>query len=251
MADYRENRRLLNYPWPSREEWADLRAQEDQTAPQPPIQKPAPDDAKLIDLVAPDDLTLGAMPLIDAINRRRSRRDFAATAITGEELSFLLWATQGVREVVREGEATMRTVPSGGARHPFETYLVANRVDGLEPGLYRYLAVDHMLCLLSRGDYAGAACTGCRGQPCVQQSAVTFVWTAIPRRTEWRYMVVSHKLIALDAGHVCQNLYLAAEAIECGTCAIAAYNQAKMDAVVGVDGDEEFVLYVAPVGKIA
>jgi nitroreductase len=58
------------------------------------------------------------------------------------------------------------------------------------------------------------------------------------------------KLIALDAGHVCQNLYLACEAISAGTCGIAAYNQKEMDAALGLDGTDEFAVYCAPVGKV-
>jgi nitroreductase len=54
----------------------------------------------------------------------------------------------------------------------------------------------------------------------------------------------------MDAGHLCQNLYLACEAIRAGTCAIAAYHQQLMDELLGVDGEEEFTLYLAPVGKI-
>ena len=76
-----------------------------------------------------------------------------------------------------------------------------------------------------------------------------FIWTTIPNRMEWRYSVVSHKIIALDAGHVCQNLYLACESIGCGTCAIGAYDQEKMDKFLGVDGEEEFAIYAAPVGR--
>jgi SagB-type dehydrogenase family enzyme len=84
----------------------------------------------------------------------------------------------------------------------------------------------------------------------VGQAAVTFIWTAIPKRTEWRYAEASYKVIALDAGHVCQNLYLACAAIGAGTCAIAAYNQTLVDELLGVDGDEELSIYMAPVGKI-
>ena len=87
-------------------------------------------------------------------------------------------------------------------------------------------------------------------QSFVGEGAVTLIWTAIPSRMEWRYSLAAHKMIALDAGHVCQNLYLACEAIDAGTCAIAAYDQEKMDALIGVDGAEEFVIYMAPVGKI-
>lgn len=74
--------------------------------------------------------------------------------------------------------------------------------------------------------------------------------STVPYRMEWRYSIAAHKVIALDAGHVCQNLYLAVAAIGCGTCAVAAYHQEQMDGLLGVDGDDEFTLYLAPVGKI-
>lgn len=67
---------------------------------------------------------------------------------------------------------------------------------------------------------------------------------------EWRYGEVSYKVIALDVGHVCQNLYLACEAVEAGICAIGAYDQEDMDALLGVDGKEEITIYIAPVEKI-
>ena len=66
---------------------------------------------------------------------------------------------------------------------------------------------------------------------------------------EWRYGLAAHRAILLDAGHVCQNLYLACEAIEAGTCAVGAYDQEAMDRLLGLDGEEELVIYLAPVGK--
>jgi SagB-type dehydrogenase family enzyme len=159
-----------------------------------------------------------------------------------------------VQRVVGEGRATLRTVPSGGARHPFETYLMVfpNRVEGLDYGLYRYLPLQHALILHDSSAGVGEqVISACRpGQRWVANSAVIFVWTAIPYRTEWRYAPLSPKLIAQDSGHLCQNLYLASEAIGAGTCAIGAYNQALMDAALGVDGQDEFTIYIAPVGRI-
>jgi SagB-type dehydrogenase family enzyme len=141
-------------------------------------------------------------------------------------------------------------VPSGGARHPFETYLFINRVLSLDAGLYRYLPLEHKLCLLrSDVNMATQVARAC-DHDFAKESAVTFLWTAIPYRTEWRYSFMSPKLIALDAGHVCQNLYLACEAIGAGTCAIDSYNQCKLDTFLDVDGDEEFAIYAAPVGKL-
>jgi SagB-type dehydrogenase family enzyme len=252
-ADIMENYRkfLKSDRW---DEWKKIATDQRKGVPTPPPQKPYPKDAKLTALVSPEDLTVGKMPLIEAIKRRRSRREFAEEPLTLEELSFLLWATQGVakkenRDASAPPRIVLRTVPSGGARHPFETYLLINRVEGLQPGLYRYMPLENKLCFL----YADAELTekvheACEGQY-VKGSAVTFIWTAIPYRTEWRYSILSPKIIAQDSGHLCQNLYLACEAIGAGTCAIGAYNQEKMDRVLRVDGKEEFAIYAAPVGK--
>ena len=248
MKTYR--RTLKTGRW---EELKRIETDQKKKIPPPAPQKPCPKDATLVELVLPQDLTVGEMPLLEAINRRKSRRKFTEEPLTLEELSFLLWATQGVRETSGDGPMTRRTVPSAGSRHPFETYLFVNRVEGLVPGLYRYLPLDHKLCFL----YADPALAervndACCGQKFVGHSAVAFIWTAIPYRTEWRYSiyVFAHKLIALDAGHMCQNLYLASEALGAGTCAIGTYDQGKMDAILGVDGVEEFAVYVAPVGRI-
>ncbi len=226
--------------------WGTLETDQRKQIPPPPLEKPCPEGARLIDLVAPEDLTVGQTPLIEVIRRRRSRRTFTPEPLTLEELSFLLWATQGVSG----GRPEMRTVPSGGARHPFETYLVIRWVEGVEPGLYRYLPLEHRLCFLyplaERQAQMDAAWSGRR---MMEESAVVFLWTAIPYRTEWRYSIVAHKIIAQDSGHLCQNLYLACEAIGAGTCAVGAYNQAAADAILGVDGEDEFVVYMAPIGR--
>lgn len=145
----------------------------------------------------------------------------------------------------------LRTAPSGGARHPFETYLFANRVEGVPAGLYRYLPLEHKLLFLKEDpDQSRKVVEACCGQPFVAEAAALFVWTTIPYRTEWRYSVLSPKIIALDAGHLCENLYLAAESIGAGTCGIGAYFQEEMDQLLGIDGEEEFTIYAAPVGKI-
>ena len=144
--------------------------------------------------------------------------------------------------------STLRTVPSAGGRHPFETYLFVNSVRGLDPGLYRYLSVEHKLLLLSAGTELTEQVADAFMR-WVQRSTVVFIWATIPYRTEWRYSIVAHKMITQESGHICQNLYLASEAIGAGTCA-TMYDQAKVDSILGVDGVEEFAIYVAPVGKV-
>jgi SagB-type dehydrogenase family enzyme len=234
------------------EEWGRSDTDQKRRVPFPPLEKPAPEGAPLFDLIAPEALTLGQMPLMEAFRHRRSRRKYTADPLTLEELSFLLWVTQGVTQILPNNKATTRTVPSGGARHPFATYLSLNRVAGFGPGLYRYLALEHKLCQLRLdSELAGKVGEACNKQPFVGDCAATFIWTVIPYRTEWRYTFLAHKIIALDAGHVCENLYLACEAIGAGTCGIGAYDQAKLDALLGVDGRDEFAIYAAPVGKVS
>lgn len=238
---------LRSHGWDA---WRKEQTDQRKNLPPPPFEKPCPPGAPRVDLVTPQELGVGGLPLIEAIRRRCSRRQFSQEPLTLEEVSFLLWATQGVRETPSDRPVALRTVPSAGGRHPFETYLVVNRVEGLEPGLYRYLPLEHQLCSL-RPDAGLGARVGqaCNRQTFVGQGAVIFVWTVLPYRSEWRYGAIAHKVIAIDAGHVCQNLYLAAEAIGAGTCAIAAYNQRQMDELLAVDGDDEFTIYVAPVGR--
>ncbi|SJZ84903.1 SagB-type dehydrogenase domain-containing protein [Trichlorobacter thiogenes] len=216
----------------------------------PPVQKPVADGLELISLPERADWNIPSYDLVEAIASRESQRRFSNTPLRLDELAFLLWSTQGVRERLH-GAAVLRTVPSAGCRHPFETYLVVLRVAGLVPGVYRYLPLDHALILESvPADLAQRITAATRGQRFAGQAAVTFVWSAIPARTEWRYAEASAKVIALDAGHVCQNLYLACGAIGCGTCAIAAYDQDLADALIGGDGNDEFVVYLSPVGKL-
>ncbi|NHJ32222.1 MAG: SagB/ThcOx family dehydrogenase, partial [Asgard group archaeon] len=218
--------------------------------PPPPMQKPYPENATLIDLVSPEDFKIGDVSLLKAINNRVSHRKYTNESLSLEELSFLLWTTQGVKELARQGRITMRTVPSGGAMHPFETYLVINRVDGITSGLYRYLAIEHKLLPITIEDKDLPEKIGeiCYKQTFVGKGAVVFIWSARPYRTEYRYGEDSLKDILMSVGHICQNLYLACEAIKSGTCAIVAYNQEKLDEFIGVDGDNEISLYVAPVG---
>ena len=216
----------------------------------PAIEKEAGPEAKRIDLPKPAEWeSVADTSVKEAIGKRKSHRQYNGEALSLVELSFLLWSVQGVREVI--SGTSFRTVPSAGCRHAFETYLAIFNVDGLAEGLYRYLPSSHQLVLESTPErLADKTTEACLNQSFAGKAAVTFIWTAIPYRMEWRYAEASYKVIALDAGHVCQNLYLACESINSGTCAIAAYDQQKADQLVGADGEDEFVVYISPVGKV-
>ena len=216
----------------------------------PPIEKPYPKDAKRIDLPQYDQLKkVSGIDLKTAINNRKSRRSYSHQPLSMEELSFLLWATQGIKQKLDDGHA-LRTVPSAGCRHAFETYLCILNVQGLDQGIYRYLPLDHQLLFeFTEENLNKRMSQAVFGQSYPEVAAVTFIWTTIPYRMEWRYGIAAHKVIAIDVGHVCQNLYLACEAIGAGTCAMAAYDQEVIDELLRIDGQDEFTIYLASVGK--
>ncbi len=216
----------------------------------PPVEKPYSQEKKRIDLVKFDDFNdLGNIELKTAIKNRESRRSYSGKFITIKELSFLLWASQGIRKYLDAGHA-LRTVPSAGCRHALETYLCVFNVNELDHGIYRYLPVEQQLLFeFTEEHLKEKVFEATFRQSCCAESAVTFIWTAVPYRMEWRYGLASYKVIAIEAGHVCQNLYLACEAIDAGICAIAAYDQEKTDELLKVDGQDEIAVYIASVGR--
>lgn len=217
----------------------------------PPLQKPARTGQKLIGLPGKEAFTsFKGTDLIDAISHRRSWRRFLNQPLSLAELSWLLWSTQGITELIAPGCAR-RTVPSAGCRHAFESYLLVKNIDSLQQGVYRYLPIEHALVLEHCEDNLQSSLTRATlGQSFIAAAPVSLAWTVVPYRMEWRYGLAAHRVVAMDAGHLCQNLYLASSAIDAGTCAIAAYHQEKMDELLKVDGEDEFTIYLAPVGKV-
>jgi SagB-type dehydrogenase family enzyme len=219
--------------------------------PQPPLELPLPAGKALIPLPAPAGLKMPAMDLRVAVENRATLRKYSETPLTLDELSYLLWMSQGVKRITRR-PATLRPVPSAGARHAFETYLQVNRVEGLAPGLYRFAASQHALVNLEMPEDINEQIThACTDQVQVRASAATFIWVAVTERMIWRYSQRGYRYLHLDAGHVCQNLYLAAEQIGCGACAIAAFDDDLLNATLKLDGESLFAIYVASLGKKA
>jgi SagB-type dehydrogenase family enzyme len=221
-----------------------------QGVPWPDLRLPLPEGAEVINLPAGKDLKLDKLDFINLVEKRETFRSYTDEALTLQELAYLLWGTQGVKSILAEKPVTKRTVPSAGSRHAFETYLLINRVEGLKPGLYRYLALDHQLVRLpAPQDICDVLTEACQNQPHVKNSAVTFFWSAVQVRMVWRYRQRGYRFLFLDAGHVCQNLYLLAEAIGCGVCAIAAYDDDLVNTALGLDGVDQFAIYIATLGK--
>ena len=219
--------------------------------PQPPLVK-----APMTENVMPlprnfEDLDL-QQDFITLLTERRSSRVYTQQPISLLQLSFLLWATQGIKDIRGKSYATLRTVPSGGARHGFETYLLVQNVEGLQPGAYHYLPVKHQLEFLYQvKDLPAAISISLEGQSWASKASVIFYWSFVPYRCEWRYGIWAHRVALIDAGHVGQNLYLACEALRLGTCAIAAFDMAVCDSLFGLDGEEEFTVYAFPVGTVS
>ena len=204
-------------------------------------------ESELISLPDPKSISLQDINPLEFLTERSSIRKFSDKGLTLEELSFLLFATQGVRK--DHPQRPLRTVPSAGNRHPFETYLAVFHVEGLKEGIYHYLPFTHALEYLgSPEDLSEKVSDASMKQGFVGKSAVTFFWSVIPYRTEWRYLEGSYKVLTVDVGHLCQNLYFGCFCLGASTCAICAYDQDLSDELLGLDGDEEFVIYLAPVG---
>lgn len=215
----------------------------------PALELPLPENIEVLSLPGGKSLPLEALDLAGLVEQRKSLRKYTQSALSLEELAFLLWGTQGIKSISKM-PVTKRTVPSAGSRHAFETYLMINHVDGLEAGLYRYLAVTHQIARLPAiTDFRQQLTEACLKQQHIFNSAVTFIWVADVKRTIWRYCQRGYRYLYLDAGHVCQNLYLLAEAIGCGVCAIGAYNDDMVNDLLGLDGEAQFVIYMGTVGR--
>lgn len=190
----------------------------------------------------------GETDLWKIINQRRSRRAYATReSIALGTLSTLLWATQGL--TARYGDTFYRTTPSAGGLYPVETYLNVRTVDTLDPGLYHFRPHTFDLEFLKAGHYSKALADAALGQTIVSSAQATFVWSAILKRSMWKYRERAYRYIYLDAGHIAQNLYLAGEALGLGVCAIGAFFDDEVNALFELDGIEETVIYMATVGK--
>ena len=228
---------------------------QNQQKPQPPLAKPAMTDRILALPKNFKELPM-KQDLVDILFARRSNRVFTEQPVSLEALSFLLWASQGVKGLRGKSYATLRTVPSAGARHPFEVYVYAKQVDGLPTGLYHYLPMTHEIECLKETDPKDAEINAqvikaLHGQKWAEKASVVFFYSAVMYRGEWRYSVNSHRVMLIDAGHAVQNLYIGCTALGLGTCAIAALTSEAADDLFGLDGKEETIFYAAPVGTIS
>jgi SagB-type dehydrogenase family enzyme len=187
-------------------------------------------------------------PIWEVIAQRRSIRGFSNQPITFSELSQLIWATQGITS--RAWGFEFRATPSAGALYPIETYIVVNRVKEISPGIYHYNVKEAKLSLLKEGDFGSDLCQAGLDQEMLEEAACVFIWTAIGERSKWKYRERAYRYIYMDVGHIGQNLYLAATALNLGCCTVGAFFDEEVDRLIEVDGKEEISVYLGAVGRI-
>jgi SagB-type dehydrogenase family enzyme len=203
-------------------------------------------DAERVGLPDPRSHKYRELVLREAIEARRSVRDYSSEPLSLEGLSHLLYVAQGITEE-RWG---FRAAPSAGALYPIELYAAVHNVTGLERGLYHYAVPEHGLELLRYGDFRAAVVQAGLGQDFLGQANVCFILSAIFQRTRWRYRERTYRYVLLEAGHIGQNLYLAATSMGLGACAVGAFFDDQFDDLLGLDGEAEAVLYVISVGGV-
>jgi SagB-type dehydrogenase family enzyme len=194
------------------------------------------------DLIGEDGL-----PTFASIARRRSIRSYASHPLSQNQLSRLLYAAAGITEE----RAGFRAAPSAGALYPIETYVLVHNVENLAPGLYHYAPRDHALVLLDAGDKRLQTTSLGLMQGFLGEAGAVVVLTAMFQRLRWRYRRRSYRYALLEAGHMGQNIYLGATAMNLGVCAVAAFMDDGLNALLGVDGEREAALYMLAVGSTA
>ncbi len=187
-----------------------------------------------------------AKGLWQSLQERRSRRRFNPTGLGLATIARLLWASQGITG--QAGRYFFRTAPSGGALYPIETYLAVNRGSEIPPGLYHFKVGEFSLERLQSGNLGPALARAAVNQQLLAEAAAVFIWSAIPRRTMSKYGERGVRYLLLDAGHIGQSLLLAAESLGLAACPVAAFFDAEINELLGLDGVEESVLYLAAVG---
>jgi len=188
-------------------------------------------------------------PLWSTVSARRSCRAYRPDLLTRASLSQLLWASQGITRRVRGHE--LRAAPSAGALYPVETYAAVHAVEEAEPGVYHYDVRAHALELIRAGDFRDEVAQAALFQDFTAAANIVIIWTALFARSKWKYRERAYRYVYLDAGHIAQNVALAAVGLGLGSCPIAAFFDDEANAIVGVDGETESVLYMTAVGRPA
>jgi len=212
--------------------------------PRPPQYKTYP-EAKVVKLPGPK---YRGMTLEEAIERRRSVRNYSPEAISILQLSQLLFAAQGVTGKMY-GQP-LRSIPSAGALYPFEIYLFVNNVKGLSKGIYHYAVLGHELELVRAGDFRSQITNAGLKQEMLGEADVTIVLSAIYDRVRHKYGERGFRYVYIEAGHISQNIYLQAVSLGLGSVSVGAFLDEKVNQLIGIDGYQEAAIYLHAVGTL-
>jgi SagB-type dehydrogenase family enzyme len=189
------------------------------------------------------------MPVGEAIEKRSSWREFSTEEMPLIQLGRLLYNGYGVIGTAEiEGESiSRRPVPSGGALYPLELYVATQNVEGLENAIYHYDARDHELESRRSGLFHQQLAKMTLGQDMLGVANIVILVAAITERTMWKYGQRGYRYVLLEAGHLGQNLYLAATASDLGIVAIGGFFDAEVNELCLLPKDEE-VIYMLGAG---
>lgn len=190
----------------------------------------------------PSPATQSDVSVEQAMNRRRSVRDFAGRELALDDVGQLLWAAQGMTSP--DGS---RTAPSAGALYPLEVYLVAGSVSGLDAGIYRYHPEEHELIPHASGDIRRALVQSALGQAWIADAAAVLVITAVYDRTRSKYGSRTERYVHMEVGHAAQNIYLQAESLGLGVVMVGAFQDRQVRQLLGMSA-REAPLALMPVG---
>ena len=178
-----------------------------------------------------------------ALHGRRSVRDYRDEPLTLAEIGQLLWAAQGVT-----APGGLRTAPSAGALYPLELSVVAGKVSGLAPGIYRYRPQSHTLRPLLPGDRRGELCDAALRQSAIRKAPASLVFSAVFARTTGKYGERGVRYVYMDHGHAAENVYLQAVALNLGTVVIGAFNDDAVRLAASLPVEEK-PLSIMPIGR--
>ena len=195
----------------------------------------------------------GPLPLaLDAaLAQRRTRRRFGEGPLDLSTLATLLGHSAGLtgEETLPSGaRRALRAAPSAGGLYPVELYLVARAVESLPAGTYHYAPRAHALAELSRGDPIEALSRACFYGDSLRQSSLVILYSLALGRTLRKYGDRGYRYALLDLGHLAQNMALVAEGLGLGMMTTCGFYDDRVNALLGLDGLEESVLYVAYLG---
>lgn len=192
------------------------------------------------------DPSFRGMILEEAIQKRKSVRSFSKKSLTLEQLSRILQSAYGITH--SWGGFDFRSAPSGGALYPIEVYVIATNVETLTQGLYHFQVSDSALELIKEGDFRKELYRAAFEQGAVDNGVANIIITSRWDRSTKKYADRGYRYTYVEAGAICQNIYLQTVSLGMGTVVIGAFNDDAVNRLLEIDGRDESVLLIMPVG---